>query len=124
MGLQLENLILNNLPRIIDLLHIPPQEIISAGPYLQTETTHRQKCQIDLLIQTKYNQLYVCEVKFAKGAVAEKVVEEVQEKISRLERPKGYSCRPVLFHVNGVEDSLLESDYFSQIIDFGELLQD
>ncbi len=122
MGLQFENLILNNLSRIIELLKIPPHEIITAGPYLQTETAHRKKCQIDLMIQTKYNQLYICEIKFAKREVDEQVINEVKDKINLLERPKGFSCRPVLFHVNGVSDHLIESEYFSQIIDFSQLL--
>lgn len=122
MGLQFENLILNNFNRIIELLNIPAQEIIAAGPYLQTETSHRKKCQIDLMIQTRYNQLYICEVKFAKGMLDDQVTEQMSEKISRLDRPKGFSFRPVLFHVNGVADSILESEYFSQIIDFSQLL--
>ena len=48
-------------------------------------TNTREKCQIDLLIQTKYNQLYVCEIKFSKTELQIDVVKEVQEKIERLE---------------------------------------
>lgn len=123
MGLQFENLILNNLHQIIDCLHIPNNEIITAGRYLQSETLKRKKCQIDLMIQTKFDQLYICEVKFAKGEIGVEIVDELKEKIKRLERPKGFSCRPVLFHVNGVSDSVIESEYFSQIIDFGQFLR-
>lgn len=42
--------------------------------------------------------------------------------MNRLKKPKGYSCRPVLIHVNGVHESVLEQDYFAKIIDFGEFL--
>lgn len=122
MGLQFENLVLNHLSEIIKVLNIPVQEVVAAGSYLQTKTKKRQKCQVDLLIQTKYNQLYVCEIKFAKSEISLEVIKEVKEKIARLKRPKGFSCRPVLFHVNGVTDNVLEADYFSQIIDFGQLL--
>lgn len=45
-------------------------------------------------------------------------IDEVQNKIDRLHRPKGFSCRPVLIHVNGVNESVVEQDYFSHIIDF------
>lgn len=122
MGIQFENLILNNLNKVIDHLKIPKEEIVTAGPYLQTETRVRQKCQIDLMIHTKYNQLYVCEVKFLKGLIDREIINEVKEKIERIERPKGFSCRPVLIHVNGVTDSLIETDFFSSIIDFGQFL--
>ena len=124
MGLQFENLVLNHLGDIIQFLNIPPQEVVAAGQYLQTETKQRKKCQIDLMIQTRYNQLYVCEIKFAKGEVGVEVIQEVKDKLKRLERPKGFSCRPVLFHVNGVTDGVLETEYFSRIIDFGTLLSD
>lgn len=72
LGIQFENILLNNLESVIAILNIPPQEVVTAGPYLQTETKSRKKCQIDLLIQTRYNQLYVCEIKFSKGSVEKK----------------------------------------------------
>lgn len=122
LGCQFENLVLNNLPKFVQLLNIPLHEIVAAGPYLQTETAKRKKCQIDLLIQTKFQQLYLCEVKFSKGEIGIEVVKEVKEKIKRLELPRGFSIRPVLVHVNGVSDHLLDADYFSRIIDFSEFL--
>lgn len=36
--------------------------------------------------------------------------------------PKGFSCRPVLIHVNGVSQDVIESDFFSNIIDFSQAL--
>jgi AAA+ ATPase superfamily predicted ATPase len=121
MGLQFENLVLNNLDRVVELLSIPSHELVTAGPYLQTKTQSRQKCQIDLLIQTKFNQLYVCELKFAKNHLGKEVVDEVKKKIDNLVYPKGFSCRPVLI---GISDSVLETEYFSHIIDCNEFLSD
>lgn len=31
--------------------------------------------------------------------------------------------RPVLIHVNGVSDSVIEKEFFTNIVDFGNLLQ-
>ena len=123
MGLQFENLVLNNLSRLIEILKIPSHELITAGPYLQTKTQTRSKCQIDLMIQTKFNQLYICEVKFSKGEIGAEVVSEMKKKIAALQRPRGFSCRPVLIHVNEVSDSVYEMEYFSQIVDFSEFLK-
>lgn len=36
--------------------------------------------------------------------------------------PKGYSCRPVLIHVNGVHEDVIDSGFFINIIDFGKYL--
>jgi len=63
--------------------------------------------------------LYVCEIKFSKHIIGYKIIDELQEKIGKLKRPKGLSCRPVLIHVNGVHESVVENGYFSDIIDFG-----
>lgn len=51
------------------------------------------------------------------------VVGEVNQKIDRLTLPKSISIRPVLIHVNGVEDSILDMGYFDKIIDFEQLLE-
>lgn len=52
------------------------------------------------------------------------VIDEVKQKIDRLEMPKNFSYRPMLIHVNGVKDTVREGRYFSNIIDFGEFLSE
>lgn len=121
LGYQFENLVLSNTNRIHQMLNIHSTVILCHGPFFQTETSERKGCQIDYLIQTKYNTLYVIEFKFKDDKVDTSVIEEVNEKIERLEKPKGYSCRAVLIHVNGVSKSVVESGFFSTIIDFSDL---
>ncbi len=123
-SLQFENLVLNNDFRIIELLGIPPEEIIFSNPFFQKKTKTQPGCQIDLLIQTKFHNLYVCEIKFSRSEVSASVIEEVKQKIDRLNIPKNFSCRPVLIHVNGVNSAVAEDGYFAKIIDFGALLSD
>lgn len=124
MGLQFENLVLNNRKLIWDILHVYPEEIISDNPFFQRKTQRSSGCQIDYMIHTRFNILFLCEIKFSKNQIGEEIINEVQEKINRLKRPKEFSCKPVLIHVNGVRDNVIESEFFSQIIDFGELLGD
>jgi AAA+ ATPase superfamily predicted ATPase len=121
-GLQFENLVLNNRKLIWEKLSIYPEEIISDNPFFQRKTARTPGCQIDYLIHTRFNNLYVCEVKFSKHKVGLDILSEVQQKIDKLKRPKGFSCRPVLIHVNGVTDEVLASNFFDTIIDFSELL--
>lgn len=121
-SLQFENLVLNNDSCIIELLGVPSEEIIFSNPYFQKKTKTHPGCQIDLLIQTKFNCLYVCEIKFSRSEVTASVIDEVKQKTSRLNIPKNFSYRPVLIHVNGVNSVVVESGYFAKIIDFSELL--
>jgi hypothetical protein len=50
------------------------------------------------------------------------VIQDVQAKIDALALPKTTSYRPVLIHINGVEDALIGEEYFASIVDFSELL--
>jgi len=122
MGLQFENLVLNNRHYIFDELRLPANEIINDNTFFQHATMKQRGCQIDYLIQTKHDTLYICEIKFSKDVIGIEVIDELKQKIQRLVRPKSMSCRPVLIHVNGVSDELCEMDYFSNIIDMSKFL--
>jgi uncharacterized protein len=122
MALQFENLVLNNRSLLHQTLNIHPNEIVLENPFYQHKTHRNPGCQIDYLIQTKFNTLYICEIKFSKNPVNSSVINEVQKKIDILSYPKGYSCRPVLIHVNGVTEDIIDSDYFASIIDFSKYL--
>ncbi len=121
MGLQFENLVLNNRRKILEKLNIKEEDVISDNPYLQRKTATKKGCQIDYLIQSKYKNIYVCEVKFSKNLIHSNVIEDVQKKIQALQLPRATAALPVLIHVNGVSDSVVEGDYFYKIIDFCEL---
>jgi AAA+ ATPase superfamily predicted ATPase len=121
-SLQFENLVLNHDECITELLGIPTEEIVFSNPYFQKKSKTHAGCQIDLLIQTKFNCLYVCEIKFSKAELTASVIDEVQQKIDRLNIPGNFSYRPVLIHANGVSTNVINSGYFVKIIDFGQLL--
>ncbi len=122
MGLQFENLVVNNRLKIHEILNIPSREIMAANPFFQSKTTRHAGCQIDFLIQTQFQVLYACEVKFSVSELSLKVVQEMKNKLNQLYLPKGFSIRPVLIHVNGVSQSVIEQNYFAEIIDFSDLL--
>lgn len=124
MGFQFENLILNNRRLLHHFLKINPDEIVCENPFFQRKTARTAGCQIDYMIQTKFGTLYICEIKSSKTAVDTTVIQEVQKKIDALKFPKGFSCRAVLIHVNGVTQDVIDSDYFSEIIDAGEILNE
>lgn len=122
MGLQFENLVLNNRQILLKKLNIREEEIIYDNPYLQMANKHRKSCQIDYLVQTKHKNLFAFEIKLSKNAIGTKVITEMEEKIKRLDVPRGYAVLPVLVHLSGVTNSLRERNYFYSLIDFQEVL--
>lgn len=123
MGLQFENMVLNNREFIWKKLHVYPGDIITDNPYFQRAQLRKKGCQIDYLIQTKQNVLYACEIKFSKDEIKPDVIQQMQQKIANFYLPRSFSILPVLIYVNGVTDSVIESQYFSHLIDFSSLLQ-
>lgn len=122
MGLQFENLVLKNRFFIKEYLNLKPDEIVCDNPFFQRKTEQYPGCQIDYLIQTKFGTLYICEIKFYKNQIGLEIINEMKRKLSKLQYPKGFSCRPILIHVNGVHEDVLNSGFFSDIIDFSKLL--
>ena len=88
------------------------------------KTTTQQGCQIDYLIQTKTNNLFICEFKFKRREINSEIINEMQEKISRLKTPKGFAKVAVLFHLSGVSISVATSPYFYRIVDIVDFLED
>lgn len=123
MGLQFENLVLNNRKKIIEMLNINPSDIINDNPFFQNKTSRQEGCQIDYMIQTRFDTLYICEIKFSRKPISASIISEVNEKLKRLKVPKHISKRPVLIHVNGIKEEVLEQNYFSNIIDFSQLIE-
>jgi uncharacterized protein len=124
MGLQLEALLLQNRPLLLQKLGISPVDIVRSGPYRQTKTTTQQGCQIDYLIQTKTNSLFICEFKFKRREINSDILTEMQDKISRLKTPKGFAKVAVLFHLSGVAPVIATNPYFYRIVDIVDFLED
>lgn len=123
MGLQFENLVLSNRRLLWQHLKISPEDIVCDNPFFQKKTTRHEGCQIDYLIQTRHNTLYIFEIKFSKDEIKSNIIREMQKKMHSLTIPKHFSCRPILIHVNGVKDEVIDDGVFSDIIDFSEILK-
>jgi uncharacterized protein len=60
--------------------------------------------------------------KFSKNKVTKKIVSEVANKTDHLVTPRNMPLRPVLIHVNGVQHSAIEEDFFAPVIGLSERL--
>lgn len=123
-GLQFENLVLNNRYLIKKILMIKAGNVVNDNPYYQRATKKIVGCQIDYMIQTRFNTLYLCEIKFRKSPIGSDIISELQDKQRRLVIPKQFTIRPVLIHVNGVTDDVVDARYFDEIIDFSQFFSD
>lgn len=122
MGFQFESVVLNNRDLVQKKLRLSPEDIVADDMYYQRKTKNVASCQIDYLIQTRVNTLFVCEIKFSQKLVTTAVIQEVKEKIKKLAIPKNFVSLPVLIHANGITAELENAEYFFQIIDFSEFL--
>ena len=121
LGLQFENLVLNNLSQVLKMLCVNSSQFRSASPYFQNKTKRQQACQIDLLIDTKY-AIYICEIKFRK-CITTKVIDEIQEKAKCLKYDSSKSLRKVLIYVGELSQTVKESDAFDHMISFDRFLK-
>ena len=124
MGLQFENLVLNSRRFIHHKLRIESTDIVMDNPYYQRATKALRGCQVDYLIHTRFNTLFVVEVKFSRQPIGCDVIEAMKDKLKRLKCPQGFACLPVLVHLNGVTEALREAEYFFEVIDFSEALHE
>jgi hypothetical protein len=126
LGLQFENLVINNVQPLVAALGLERSLVLSAAPYRKlpsrqdADATRTRGCQIDLLIQLK-QAMYVVEVK-RREIIDASVVEEVKEKVARLPNPQGLSVRPVLVYDGRLSPAVNEDGYFSAIFKASELL--
>jgi AAA+ ATPase superfamily predicted ATPase len=122
LGLQLEYLLLQNRPLLLKAIGISPTEVNGEGSYRQTQTLKAKGCQIDYLVQTSTQTLYICEFKFKRQELGMEIIQTMQEKIQALKIPRGYAAVPVLFHLGGVSESVETAGYFYRIIDIADFL--
>lgn len=121
-GLQVENLLLSNRSILLKSIGIHPEDVIADNPFYQNKTKSLHGVQIDYLIQTSTNTLYLCEFKFSRNMLGPEIIKDIQDKIKKLHIPRGFAICPVLFHFGAVSDSVIDKQYFYRIIDINDFL--
>jgi AAA+ ATPase superfamily predicted ATPase len=117
MGLSFENLVLSNRDAVFHHLHLDAADVVFSNPFLQKAAASRRGVQIDLLIQARFQTLYLCEIKFSSVPIDSSVIAQVASKSERLARKRGFSLRPVLIHAGEVSEAVVQARYFDRIID-------
>lgn len=121
MGLQFENLIVNNYASLIPHLHLGNSLIESAAPYRrQGNGTPESGVQIDLLLQTRHNN-YVVEIK-RQREIGRDVIGEAKARLAKVRRSRGRSNRPVLVYEGHLAPIVETDGYFDSLVSFRTLL--
>ena len=120
LGLQFENLVLNDFHSLLKGLHLEGVQVFSAAPFRKTGKGRGKGVQVDLLIQTK-KSLVVVEVK-RQGEIGESVEREVEEKVARMKVRPGLSVRTALVYAGYLAKSVRSSGSFDAIVSAEELL--
>ena len=122
MGLQFENLIVNNAMSLLPFLHVGNVIVESAAPYrnVRKEAGTGNGCQIDLLIQTP-RTAYVVEVK-RRREIGPEIIGEVERKIKRLPLRKGMTPRPVLVYDGELHPAVEATGFFDAVVPAQKLL--
>ncbi len=121
MGLQFENLVLNNVPSLARHLGLGRMPLLGAAPFIQRATARRKGCQIDLLMLTRHS-LYVVEIK-RRRFIDVSVVDAVREKVFRLPVDRRLSVRTALVYEGSLDPRVETEGYFNFIIPFSRFLQ-
>lgn len=120
MGLQFENLVLNNIPALASQIGLVGKNIESAAPYFRSGRKSGNGVQIDYLVQLP-RCVYIVEIK-RKHKLGKSVEEEVQQKIERLKLPRGRSIKTVLVYDGELDSSVEENGFFDYLISSDRLL--
>lgn len=121
MGLQFENLILNNISSVIPALGLGGRAILSAAPYRCMRSERGGGVQVDLLIQTATLAMIV-EIKRKKSLGLE-VEDDLRQKVARLPVRKGMSVRTALVYAGQLSAALAASELIDACVPVEALLQ-
>ena len=120
LGLQFENLILNNLPSLAPHLGLGRSIVTSAAPYAR-RGGRQGGVQVDLLVQTEKSVCLV-EIKRRKRIGAE-IEDEVRSRLAKLGVRRGISKRTALVYDGVLAPEVVDGGYFDFIVPAAELLK-
>lgn len=121
LGLQFENLVLNNLPALAPRIGLGTAVVMSAAPYYRKGRKKGEGVQIDLLVQTGKS---VCVVEIKRRRRIDASIEaEVREKLRRLKLKKDVSRRTALVYLGDLVQAVIDDGFFDFIVPAGDLLR-
>lgn len=122
-GIAFENLVINNFRELLPRLGLERSLVVSAAPFRKTSRSGRdgvRGVQVDLLLQTR-RSIYLVEIK-RRLALGHEVVDEMDEKVSRIKRPRGVSLKTALVYDGHLAKTVEADGYFDAVIDIRDIV--
>lgn len=119
MGLQFENLVLNNLPAVLKAMELAGKIVVSAAPF-RCVRSERGGVQVDLLVQTE-STAWIVEIR-RKGELGQEIARELAQKVARLPVRDGVSVRTALVYDGRLTQGLAACDTVDRLISASALL--
>ena len=120
LGLQFENLVVNNFKSLLPALHLEGVQIFSAAPFRKAKKNADRGVQVDLLVQTR-KAVVLVEIK-RQREIGEEVEREMAEKVRRMHVPAGMSVRTALVYAGALSKGVRGGGYFDALIPAESLL--
>ena len=121
LGLQFENLVVNNLASLCRELGLGRKLVTSAAPYARRKSAACPGLQIDLLIQTP-KSVYVIEIKRC-NRIETSIEKEIEKKVSLLGIGSGKSIRTALVYDGKLSPEVEENGFIDFLIPFNRLME-
>ena len=120
MGLQFENLVLNNIAVLAPHIGLMGKAVESAAPYFRSGRKTGKGVQIDYLVQLP-KCTYVIEIK-RKRHITSAIEDQMQGKLDRLKLPRGRSVKLVLVYAGELDPVVEENGFFDYLVPADRLL--
>ena len=120
LGLQFENLVMNNVGALLPRLGLDRVLLKSAAPWRQAPASRRKGCQIDLLLQSEKG---VCVVEMKRRReIGREISDEVAAKVKALNLPRDISVRTALVFDGRLSPRVEAEGFFDFIVPVSDLL--
>lgn len=113
-GFAFERMCLKHADQIAESLKID-QLVKSHGAYYDRSTNEKEGVQIDLIFERHDPVITICEIKYHTEKIGKWIIDEMEEKISKLQPAKA-SIEKVLLTSQGITKDLEASGYFSRVL--------
>jgi AAA+ ATPase superfamily predicted ATPase len=123
MGFQVESLLLQNRPMLLEAIGVNTTDCVFDNPYYQKSNSKQEGLQIDYLVQTRSKNIFICEFKFNRGRISNEVIDEAVSKMSKLKIPRGYALAPILFHFGEISEAIFTRNFYYRIVDISKFLE-
>ena len=112
---------INNFRELLPRLGLDKTLVISAAPFRKVSRGGANRgVQVDLLLQTR-RSIYLIEIK-RRNELGYEVVDEMDEKISRITRPHGVSIKTALVFAGNLAKTVEADGYIDAIIDIRDII--